>query len=272
LPQTDHFLFQAWPVFAIPLVLAGVTEGYRMLPHAWRPVATAAIGVAALVAGVHFATMQVRATNDINKTYAMSADEAAVFQWIESNLGETDTVVTPSWITNQQLAALTPASTYLADGFITRVSTEELASRYLRLSAAFGIDEETAFHRIDPARDVPTSDKNIPDEELERYFDTAMVYYLFNEAIRRPSTLTDRFPAWRREFDGLVDEASVLSPFEADYLFCGHRERFWSTSAVAPGTWVEEAFSSGDTTLYRIVSENDVGATEFAGCQPTAGS
>jgi hypothetical protein len=236
------------------------------MPESVRPAATVAVMTVAAISALYFTTMQVRAMDEIDETYAMPDDEYAVFRWIEDNLSQSDTVVTSSWITNQQLAALTPASTYLADGFITRVSTEELADRYLRVSATYGIDEEVAFYRIDPERDVPTSNKDVPDPALERYYDEAMVYYLFNEGIRQPSQLVDRFPDWRRKYADLTAGSGVLRAYEADYLYCGHRESFWEPSSVAPGTWVQEAYRSGDAVLYRLAPDASDGAVEFEGC------
>ncbi|MBI5289203.1 MAG: hypothetical protein HY873_09560 [Chloroflexi bacterium] len=266
LPQTDHFLFQAWPVFSIPLFIAGSVEGTKRLGDGPRRAAAGAVVVAGVLGFAHFGAVQVRGLQAIDATYAMPEDEQAAFAWIEENLSPDDTVVTPSWITNQLLAAMTPASTYLADGFVTRVSNEELADRYLRVSAAYGIDEETAFYRIDPVRDVPTSDKSIPDAELERYFDSSMAYYLFNEGIRRPRDLTDRTPAWREKFRSFKSDSGVLGGHDGDYLFCGHRERFWEDGTPSAGTWVEEAFKRGDAVVYRIVAEGTVGAREFDGC------
>jgi hypothetical protein len=266
LPQTDHFLFQAWPIFAIPMLVSGGIEGYRLLPDSGRTVVAGGFAVLAVLGAIHFATMQVRAVREVDATYAMPSDQYAAFEWIKANLSEEDTVVTPSWITNQQVAVLTEASTYLADGFLTRISNEEIADRYLRVSAAYGIDEDVVFYRIDPARDVPTSKKDVPDDELERYFDEAMVYYLFNEGIRRPDELTERTPDWRDAYERLSAAEAPLAEYAADYLFCGHRERFWGEIDPAPGTWVSEAFRDGGVVIYRLGTVDTPGAVEFAGC------
>jgi len=270
LPQTDHFLFQAWPVFSIPLFIAGSAEAAKRLGEGPRRAAAVALGVAGVLGFAHFAAVQVRGLQAIDDMYAMPEDEHAAFVWIEHNLSPDDTVATPSWVTNQLLAAMTPASTYLADGFVTRVSNEELADRYLRVSAAYGIDEETAFYRIDPARDVPTSDRSVSGVELELYFDSSMAYYLFNEGIRRPRDITDRTEAWRETYGAFAGERGVLHGHDADYLFCGHRERFWGAAEPSPGTWVEEAFRDGGAVVYRIVPEGTAGAREFDGCGPAA--
>ena len=93
-----------------------------------------------------------------------------------------------------------------------------------------------------------------------------MVYYLFNEGIRRPERLTERFPEWRQLFRRLTADTSVLDEYEADYLYCGHRERFWAAKNPAPGTVVEDAVRQGDAVLYRIVPTGTPGAVEFTGC------
>jgi hypothetical protein len=267
LPQTDHFIFHTWSSFAIPLAIAGSVEGYRMLPQSVRPVATAAVGVCAVLGAVYFTAIQGRAANQIDETYAVAPDEYAALQWIERNLGEEDTVVTPSWVTTQQVALLTSASTYIASGSLTRIPNEEVADRYMRVSAAFGIDEDTVFYRIDPAREAPSNDRTVPRDALERHYDESSSYYLFNEAISRPRLITDHFPAWRQKYSGYLETASVLGAYDSDYLFCGHRERFWPLQGAAPGTWVEDAFRQDNAAVLRIVPEGTQGAREFAGCQ-----
>jgi hypothetical protein len=266
LPQTDHFLFQAWPVFAIPLLLTAGVELARMLPPASKSFARAAFVAAGVAAFAYVAAAQIRGLDAVDDTYAIPSDEHAALRWMAVNLSEDDTVVTPSWISNQLVAALTPASTYLADGFLTRASTDELVDRYLRVSAAFGTNEETTFYRIDPARDVPVSDKTIPADELELHYDTSMAYYLFNEGIRRPQSLTGRFDDWRAQFSALQNAAGILEAHDADYLFCGHRERAWSDAGRPVGVWVTVAFHEGRAQVYRIVPPETPGADRFAGC------
>jgi hypothetical protein len=266
LPQTDHFLFQAWPVFSIPLFVSGAVEAAKRLRPETRRAAVLAIAVLGALGSLHFAAVQVRGVRAIDGAYGMPSGERAAFRWMDENLDRNDTVVTPSWITNQLVAVMTPASTYLADGFVTRVSDKELLDRYLRVSAAYGINENAVFYRVDPARDVPTSDRTIATAELERYFDDAIAYYLFNEGIRRASQIRaltgPRRPAYRR----LLGEPSVLATYDADYLFCGHRERFWRSEGAAPGLWVQVAFQAEGITVYRLVAEGTAGAVEFRGC------
>ena len=268
LPQTDHFLFQAWPVFSVPLFIAGGVEAAHRLRPDLRRQAALGLAAAGLLGSLHFAVVQVRGLQAVDDTYAMPSDERAAFGWMETNLSAGDTVVTPSWITNQLVAVMTPASTYLADGFVTRVSNDELLDRYLRTSAAFGIDKDTAFYRIDPARDVPTSDRTVPGDELERYYDSSMAYYLFNEGIRRPREILAQTEPWLAEYSLLLGEGEVLRAYDADYLFCGHRERSWPAGQAAPGLRVETAFREGDTVVYRIVAADTPGAVEFRGCGP----
>jgi hypothetical protein len=238
-----------------------------MLPQNVRPAAAFAVGALAVLGGVYFTAIQVRAVRQIDESYAMSADEYAAFQWIDRNLAEEDTVVTPSWVTTQQLALLTPASTYIASGSLTRIPNEEIADRYLRVSAAYGIDESAAFYRIDPAREAPSNDRSVPSNMLERHYDERSSYYLFNEATSKPKIITDRFPDWQQKYPALLTTANVLNTYDADYLYCGHRERFWPVGPAAPGTWVEDAFRQGDVVLLRMVPADTQGAKEFAGCQ-----
>ena len=267
LPQTDHYIFHTWSSFAIPLAIAGSVEGYRMLPQSVRPAATAALGTLAVLGAVYFTAIQVRAAHQIDETYAMAPDEYAAFQWIERNLGEEDTVVTPSWVTTQQVANLTAASTYIASGSLTRIPNEEIAERYMRVSAAYGIEEDTVFYRIDPAREAPSNDRKVPGNSLERHYDESSSYYLFNEATSKPRLITDQFPEWRQKYTGLLTATNVLGAYDSDYLFCGRRERFWPTGQVAPGTWVEDAFRQGNAAVLRIVPEGTQGARAFVGCQ-----
>jgi hypothetical protein len=84
--------------------------------------------------------------------------------------------------------------------------------------------------------------------------------------------ITDRFPDWQQKYAGYTNGTNILDAYDADYLYCGRRERFWDTGTPAPGTWVQEAFRQGDTVIYRRVAEGSAGAEEFNGCGPSSGN
>ena len=81
-----------------------------------------------------------------------------------------------------------------------------------------------------------------------------------------PDKIAARLPEWRRRYRQMLGTVNVLAPCPADYLFCGHRERFWRTARIARATFVQVVFHQGDATVYRVVGPDAEGAREFAGC------
>ena len=72
--------------------------------------------------------------------------------------------------------------------------------------------------------------------------------------------------ALRPHYRELLETDGALSEYPAEYLYCGHRERFFGGDRAAPGTYVVPAFESGDVAVYEIVDADAAGAAEFEGC------
>lgn len=266
LPQPWHYITVVWSVFAVPAAVAGAAGiVIRLWPRVPQPVARFGVplaGALALAGVLHLAVLQVRATRDVNAAFALSDDEHAAFAWMAGHVHGSETVVSTSVTTNQLLSALTPASLYLPDGFLSHVDDRELFDRYLRASAAFGYDEETTFDRIDPA--LGGAD-HLPPYELR--YESFMAYYLTNwEVVMDPQRIADRIPALRTQFRALQSSTATLAAYPADYIYCGHRERFWPARLPAPGTFVRVAFHQGEATVYRIGDASDPAAQPFVGC------
>ncbi len=265
-PQPEHYVTQVWHVFAIPAFIAGGAGLVTMLPRRYgRTLALAGGGLAA-IGLVYAVAYQVRATRQTEAAFSMPADERAAFDWIETHVRDDQTVVSPSVNTNMLLPAMTPAGRYLDDGFFTRVSDDEIIDRFLRAQAAFGYSEDDVFARLDPANGYPTTDTTVPPDELERHFEDSAAYFSFNWEITHPERIADRLPEWRKQYETLLQQNDVLAAYPADFLFCGHRERYWPATHPAPGTYVTVAFQSGDAIVYALAKESDPGARPFAGC------
>lgn len=265
-PQTEHYVTQVWHVFALPGLIAGFAVLLRGATPARRRVASAAAVTLAVLAAVWVIAFQVRTTRAVQAQYAIPVDERAAFGWMEQNLGASDVVVSPSLNTNMLIASLTPASPYLADGFFTRLSDDEIIDRFLRAQAAFGVDEATVFDRLDPANGFPTSGRLMPPPNLERRVESTAAYYLFNYEITRPWRITQRLPAWRARYRQLLAVPVVLQPYPATHLFCGRRERSWRAARPPRDLYVTVAFRQGETTVYRIAAQDAAGAFLFRGC------
>ena len=261
-PQQWHFLTQVWGSFSIPLVLAaGAALVERVRPGRMRGW-TLALATVAAVCLAYVGVLQARGASSVNAAYAQSDDEHAAFDWIRGHLGRDDSVVSSSITTNQLLVALTPASVYLPDGFLTRASDDELVDRYLRVSAAYGYDEQAVFARLDPF--IGGFDHKPPYETRQEQF---MGYYLMNWEVNfAQGGIADRLPAWRADFKRIEAEPDVLAGYAAQYLYCGPRERLWPAPSPASGTFVRVAFTQGDVTLYRLMAADDTGAQPFTGC------
>jgi hypothetical protein len=265
-PQPWHDLTVVWSVFAVPAAVTGAAGiAGRLWPRTPRAIARFGmplVAAAALVGVLHLAVLQVRATRDVNAAFALSEDEHAAFSWMAEHVRSGETVVSTSVTTNQLLAPLTPASLYVPDGFLSRVDDQELFDRYLRASAAFGYDEQITFSRIDPA--LGGAD-HLPPYELR--YESFMAYYLTNwEVVIDPQRIAARMPALRERFRALKLSSSPLAAYPADYIYCGHRERFWPGSHAAPGTRVRVVFHRGEATIYRISDASDSASEPFAGC------
>ncbi|HYM14911.1 MAG TPA: hypothetical protein VEZ14_05090 [Dehalococcoidia bacterium] len=265
-PQPEHYVTQVWHVFALPAFIAGAASLVVIAPRGWLRPAAVAAGALAVLGIVYAAAFQARATYEAEASFSMPSDERAAFNWIETNVRDNQTVVSPSVDTNMLLPAMTPARRYLDDGFFTRVSDDEIIDRFLRAQAAFGYSESDVFARLDPANGYPTSDKTVPPDQLERHFDLSAAYFLFNWEITTPARVSERMPAWRQRYEKLLTEPHVLSAFPADFLFCGHRERFWPAVHPAPGTYVTVAFQQGQAIVYKLTSSADPDARPFSGC------
>jgi len=262
IPQQWHFLTAVWGAFSIPLFLAGGAALMTRLRATPLRGAMLALAVLAAAGVAYVGVLQARATSAVNAAYAQSDDEHAAFDWISANLTRDDSVVSSSITTNQLLVSLTPASVYLPDGFLSRVSDDQLVDRYLRVSAAYGYDAQSVFARLDPT--IGGFDHKPPYETRQEQF---MGYYLMNwEVNTSQSRIADRLPAWRADFARIQRERDVLALYAAQYLYCGPRERLWPAPSPAPGTFVRLAFRQGGVTLYQLVAAGDTGARPFAGC------
>lgn len=266
-PQPEHYVTQVWHVFAIPAFIAGGAELALMLPR--RLVRPAAWAVAVLAVGgvVYLGTFQLRATREVQASFAMPADEQAAFDWINVNVRDDQTVVSPSVNTNMLLSPLTPAGRYLEDGFFTRISDDEIIDRFLRAQAAFGYSVQDVFARLDPANGYPTTDRSVPADQLERHFEDSATYFSFNWEIIRPERIAARLPEWRARYRALLNQPNVLGAYQANYLYCGRRERYWPAVNPAPGTYVTVAFQQGEATIYRLTTASDPQAQLFRGCE-----
>jgi hypothetical protein len=265
-PQPEHYVTQVWHVFALPAFIAGGAALVVMLPQRSMRAATVAAGALAVVGLVYVVAYQIRATRQTEAAFSMPADERAAFDWIETNVRDDQTVVSPSVNTNMLLPAMTPAGRYLQDGFFTRVSDDEIIDRFLRAQAAFGYSEDDVFKRLDPANGYPTTDKTVPPDELERHFEDSAAYFSFNWEITHPERIADRLPEWRQRYEALLQQNDVLAAYPADFLFCGHRERYWPATHPAPGTYVTVAFQSGEAIVYKLVQASDPSGRPFTGC------
>ena len=67
-------------------------------------------------------------------------------------------------------------------------------------------------------------------------------------------------------FRELQTERGVLAPFDADYLYCGPRERVYAAMRPSPGTYVTPAFASGPVAIYRLTAPGELDARPFTGC------
>ncbi len=268
-PQPDHYLYQAWPVFSLPLFIGGTAAFMARLSGRKLRLASGALAVLAVVGGLHFAAFQLRAMRRLDSSYALRSDEAAAFRWMRANLRHDETVVTPSRSTNLLLASLTPAYVYVPYGSSavgSKAPDDEIIDRYLRASAAFGYTTGAAISRLDPANGIPIPGTGLPRDEIPAYVERSMIDYLFNELVDRPATVNQRIPGWRAQYEALKPQEGVLGRYRAEYLYCGPRERLWSVDTPAPGTSVRVAFRQDDVTVYRLSDASDSGAAPFRGC------
>jgi hypothetical protein len=265
-PQPFHYSDQAWPAFAIPAVVAGSAELWRLLPSSnSQRVALAGLGFAAVLAGAHFATLQVRAMRDLDAAFSLRADEHAAFTWMDDNFDHNDTVVTPSFSTNMYLGVLTPAQRYVREAFVPEPGDDEVVERYLRASAALGIEPDAVFERLEPERFI-FEDPSTDLEEREAQLEESMAFYLLNWQVTVPERIELRLDGWRESYTNLLRATDVLSAYDAGYIYCGPRERLWPIAAVAPDTHVRVAFEQGEVAIYELVERSDDGATVFTGC------
>jgi hypothetical protein len=270
IPQPWHFHTQVFGVFAIPLAAWGVYLVARSQPVREHAGAFgAAFAVIALVSMGWVVAMQSRAIVGTDEAFAVSIDEHEALTWIQENVEHDETVVSPSVTTNMLLASLTPASQYLGEGGFSTATDAELLDRLLRAQAAFGYSTADAFGRLDVSGEFegyPVNDVRGSAAYQERALEDYLAFYTFSFEVSDQDAFTRRMEAQRSRYEGLLQTDGVLVAHEADYLYCGHRERFFGGSSTAPGTWVRPAHRSGEYTVYEIVGEGAPGAVEFAGC------
>jgi hypothetical protein len=281
LPQPFHYTLQVWPAFAIPAFVAGGAAIAKLLTRSQQRAASVVLACVAVVGVAHLGVFQTRALRNVNAGFSMRTDERAAFDWIERNVSDGQTIVSPSVTTNMYMAALTPASKYIKDGFIAAPSDDEIVDRYLRTQIAYGFGEEATFARIDPvyrckqpddyrcatpSSNFPFKDISPDLREREAALETNMAYYLLNWEITHPETIDSRIPAWRERFRELQSQRDPLAAYRADYLYCGPRERLWPVEHAASGISVTIAYQRGDVTLYRLAGASDADARPFTGC------
>ncbi|HXK33490.1 MAG TPA: hypothetical protein VNM91_05685 [Dehalococcoidia bacterium] len=264
-PQPFHYSDQVWPPFAIPAVVAGGTEIWRMLPQRLSPYATGT-AVALAGAGLLFVSaVQVRAFQQTGDAFALREDERAAFDWIEDNVAAPETVVSPSLSTNMYVASLTPARRYLREAFVPGPSDDELIEDYLRASAAYGYPPGDVMERLDPAY-FPHGEFIDDARAREELLEYSMAFYLLNWQVTDPDRITARIPRWRARYEALLALDDPLADGRrADYVYCGPRERLFEGSG-APGVYVRVAFQQGEVTVYEIAESGADGAKRFGGC------
>jgi hypothetical protein len=62
----------------------------------------------------------------------------------------------------------------------------------------------------------------------------------------------------------------VLDParhYPAEYLYCGHRERYWPVDRAPSGIYVTVAFQQGEVTIYRLAKAGEPQTEPFTGCE-----
>ena len=207
-PQPGHYIDFVYPAFTLPAFIAGGAEIFRMIDRTWQRAAMAALTAGAVAAAVWLVAFQIRVTRDVDPAFSMRSDEHAAFDWMADNVDDGETVVSPSISTNLYVAALTPATRYILEGFIADPTDDEIMERYLRVQVAFGFSEAETFDRLDPydtchpgqttiCEDAATNfpfrgvidDLGAREADLER----SMSYYLLNWQIIQPTRILDRF-------------------------------------------------------------------------------
>ena len=272
IPQPWHYHTQVWGVFAIPAFAAGgavlVSTGpVARLASSGR--ALVLLSAVAALCGGYVLAMQARALAETDDAFAISRDEESAFGWLREHTNDSDTVVSPSVTTNLLLASLTPASEYIAEGGFSTAHDEELIERILRVQAAFGYSEESAFLRLNVLNEFdgfPVNDATATTADLERDLEEYLAFFTFSFEITDQQAFNERVETWRPRYRELLATEAVLSAYPADYVYCSRRERFFDAEAPAPGTYVWPAYASGPVAVYEIVARGDNGATEFRGC------
>jgi hypothetical protein len=270
-PQQWHYHTQVWAVFAIPAFVAGgaaIVQAIRW-PQTGR-IAQAGVAAVAIAAGVYVVALQVRAVESTEDGFVLSHAEDAAFEWMRDHLDADDTVVSPSVTTSLLLASLTPASQYLADGGFTYANDAELSERMLRVQSAYGYSEEDVLRRVRLDEEFEGFPLNDPDPgiaEQERMLEDHLAFFMFSfEILDREEFGARTEASWLPRYRELLTIGDPLNAYPAEYLYCGHRERFYAASEPAEGTFVRVAFAEGDVTLYERVDAGSAGAMEFGGC------
>ncbi|HET6615657.1 MAG TPA: hypothetical protein VFH62_07195 [Dehalococcoidia bacterium] len=272
-PQEWHYQTQVWGVFSIPTFVAGgaaiwswIGERDMRVPRA-AYVVTGALAACALVYAV---ALQSRAIAITDEGYVVTDDEDAAFAWMRSHLDEDDTVVSPSITTNLLLASLTPSSQYLADGGFTHADDDELIARMLRVQAAYGYSDDDVMRRlsIDGEHEgFPLHEPTRDEREQERLLENYLAFFVFSFEIEDRAWFKERTASFAAPYEALLSTDDPLSAYPAEYLFCGHRERYFKADAPAPGTYVRVAFERGDVAVYERVARDAAGAMPFEGCR-----
>ena len=160
----------------------------------------------------------------------------------------------------------------LADGGFSKATDDELAERMLRVQAAFGYADDTVFQRLDienAAGGFPFTDNSGTNAQLERRLEDALAFFTFSFEIEHEERFEMRAQRWPARYAELLSEQNVLATYPADYLYCGHRERFFPAAHAAPGTLVRAAFHEGEVTIYKLADVSDPAAVLFDGCGAT---
>ncbi len=266
IPQPWHYQSQVFSGFAIPAMVAGGAGLVSVLPSPSERVALAGLVGLAAVSTVYVLAFQARALHQLNPVYSVSHDEHDALRWVRANVKGDETVVSPSIVTNWNLADLTPASEYIMSGYNPVADDDELIDRFLRVSIAYGYTEDAIFDRLDPDHYWDWDDHGQDTSAMMRATDEAVVYYTFYDEWTHHEEMEERVPEWRERYERLKDRANVLAAYPAQYLYCGRRERTLPDENPAKGIYVRRAFHEGSVTIYKLVKQGAAGAVPFKGC------
>lgn len=192
-------------------------------------------------------------------TYAFDSDVVESWDWINKNLPNEPRIISDSFITSYYLLSQTSARPYLATGFNTLLSNEEIAERFLVVNKLFGVSREILAYRLRGAEFGTAACVEDKCDAHSNFNQLKGTQHMFVNTFKKD---TDEY---RYIDEVLANELLVrygsLEPnwqnIAAEYVYFGPWEREFGEARLFENTNLKPIYRNASVQIFEVLKENN---------------